>query len=510
MKGVRARLESAHAIEQISMDLDQFLPVKKLDQSVNKHPTYTQVDASYQYHLDSNKFIDNPTSILISGLIAGYENACRALNGRTHSEPQLPFTNPNPEDTNIWPAVCYKPGSGEALFRFYIYATTGTNPLDKTLWSVFQYPNPTVTNQNLWLVDATENSIYHVQNTIKQVSPKLSSEVSMDARNLKIGYLNFNKTRFDSLPLSCFKITAKVHDDSVLENAPIDDPGRGSMTINETYGQTAIGVRSGIKAKCLGPKLGRVSLYFGNNRLVGASFDVDPGSSLLNDLQRTIPGLVFVNKTNNERLYQSKDYEVTHYKAPDIANPKIINETISIWSRIPEQQANQYLATYGYPNYYGLRLGQTSKADLKDLLQNAYQNNFDKKLNQYHVLVNLPIFGFNAFGDPRVYLRLKFNDEDRLYEFMIAPSQYSTRLPTKTAIENFMRNSFSFAMLTDSHIIEIPPKPAKLLSYHYFNNAYPLEKTGGIPLYAVQLLIRKGESRVEGLIFTNGLAIPPI
>ena len=63
MKGVRARLESAHAIEQISMDLDQFLPVKKLDQSVNKHPTYTQVDASYQYHLNSNKFIDNPTSI---------------------------------------------------------------------------------------------------------------------------------------------------------------------------------------------------------------------------------------------------------------------------------------------------------------------------------------------------------------------------------------------------------------------------------------------------------------
>jgi len=505
--GINKRLKNADSIEQFAMDLDKYVPVEKLNQSVNKHSTYTQVDTSYQYHLKSKKYVDNPTTSLVSGLIIGYENACKNLNGRMYSDPRLPFQS---EETGIWPAVCYKRNSGEPLFRFYTYATSGQDPLDKTYWSVFQYPNKTSTNNGRWLVDATSNSIYHVQNEIKKVSPKLSSKVSMDGRNLKIGYLSFNKTRFDSLPLSCFKTTVKVHDDSLLENSPLDEPTRGSMANKDTYAKTIISNRSGVEAKCLDPKLRSATLYFGANRLTGASFKVDIGSSFVADVKRNIPNLKLVYKNKTERFYQSGDYVVQHFIERGFSNQKITNERISIWSRLPEQEAYQFLEIHGYPDYYGLRLGQTIKGDLKDLLKNAVQNEWDKKINNYHVLVNLPSFGYNAFGDPRVLLTLQFDKDNRLYEFKISPSQFSTRLPTKTEMDNYMRNSFTFAMLTNADIIELPPQKRKLLSYHYFSNDYPLEKTGGIPLYSVQLLVRQADPYVQGIIFTNALATPNI
>lgn len=69
--GINKRLKSADSIEQFAMDLDKYVPVEKLNQSVNKHSTYTQVDTSYQYHLKSKKYVDNPTTSLVSGLIIG-------------------------------------------------------------------------------------------------------------------------------------------------------------------------------------------------------------------------------------------------------------------------------------------------------------------------------------------------------------------------------------------------------------------------------------------------------
>ncbi len=316
----------------------------------------------------------------------------------------------------------------------------------------------------------------------------------------------FGKTKLDELPLRCFYSNSKVfrQDENVPEEAPML-----FLWTWENSGRIVIRPKKSRISECFGRGVRDISLSFANQKLsdIRATYTKDYFDKIRPHIASTIKKFGLACKAHslgmkcNNRQIEIKIHN--EYLTSDEVPIKVVE--FEVKDKGPANDAMSYLKAHGFPRYGQFNLGLDTKTSLKALMKRAgYEqaNNLDRLLNEYRTLNILSYPNGGAVVGELVTAEIFFDTNDVLYSYSATFNPVFRR--KLDYVVDILGDEFLYQGRTLCWLINTGTEEP-LIEEVFWHRDYLPEKTGGVPLYAVNVRVGLYSGYVHSMEITNPL-----
>lgn len=332
-----------------------------------------------------------------------------------------------------------------------------------------------------------------------KLATPLKLNLKSDQDGIKVFGFTFGKTDIRELPQRCFYSNSPIFRQN--ENIPAEAPMLFLWSWQNS-GQINIRAKEKRVGECFGNGIENVSMSFANKKLswIRVTYRKRHFEEIRQNISSAIEKLNLSCKSRSQGLKCDND-QVELW----ILNYEPYSETVEVEIKDKSllAKALAYLKLNGFPRYGNFHFGLDTKKSLSNLMSRAgyeQRNNIDRLINEYSTvnILGRPNGGA-VFGELGVH-EIFFDHNDVLYSMWYTFDD--NRRPRLDYIKSILGKEFIYQGQTRCWLMS-PGEP--LVDEVFWHESYLPEKTGGIPLYVVNVRVGKLTGRVYSMEITNPL-----